>query len=235
MRGFFGFLGFVAVLVALVAAFAVPSVVGPMVASSVRAASPFGDQPLDVQVDVDAIGLIRGFVREIHVSGSKLELDGATIESLDLRVRAVGIGDHAFAETLGGLDGIAIPTGDGSIISVARVTLSGPSMALIAEATMERAAAVAFIQHQCDVQGVAVSDLQLTAGGVSFVIFEQRVDVPIGVQDGALVIPDMLGAGPLELLAPLPDDPWRITGVAVTTNGIDIVASVDVGGLLRGS
>ena len=164
MRSFFGFLGFVAVLILLVAAFAVPAVVGPMVASTVRAASPFGDQPLDVQVDVDAIGLIRGFVREIHVSGSNLERDGGTIESLDIKVQAVGIGDHAFTETLGGLDGIALPTDDGSSISVARVTLSGPSTALTAEATMERAAALAFIQHQFDAQGVAVSDLQLIAG-----------------------------------------------------------------------
>jgi hypothetical protein len=232
MRGFFGFLGFVAVLIVLVAAFAVPPVVGPMVASSMRAASPFGDQPLDIQIDVDAIGLIRGFVREIHVSGSNLERDGATIESLDVKARAVGLGDHAFLETLGGLQGVEIPTFDGSAISVERITLSGPSTALTAEATMERGAAVAFIQHQFDAQGVAVTDLALTDGGISFLIFGQRVEVPIGVQDGALVIPDLLGGGPMELLAPFPDDPWRLTGATISANRLVIDATVDVGALL---
>ena len=102
----------------------------------------------------------------------------------------------------------------------------------VAEATMERAAALAFIQHQFDAQGVAVSDLQLIAGGVSLLIFGQRVELPIGAQDGALVIPDMLGAGSLELLTPLPDDPWRVTGATITANGMVIDATVDAGRLL---
>ncbi len=235
MRGFFGFLGFVAVLIVLLAAFAVPAVVGPMVAASVRAASPFGEQSLDVQVEVDAIGLIRGFVREIHVSGAGLERDGATIESLDVTVRAVGIGDHGFMESLGGLKGVAIPTFDGSAIMVDRITLAGSSSALTAEATLEREAALAFIQHQFDAQGIVVSDLELTPGGVSVVLFEQRVPLQIGVQDGALVIPDLLGGGPLELLAPLPDDPWRLTGATISPDGIVIDTSVDVGSLLGGN
>ena len=235
MRGFFGFLGFVAVLLVLLAAFAVPAVVGPMVTTAVRAASPFGKQPLDVQVEVDAIGLIRGFVREVHVSGAGLERDGATIESLDVTVRAVGLGDHRFMESLGGLKGVAIPTFDGSVIMVDRIRLAGSSSALTAEATLEREAALAFIQHQFDAQGIVVSDLELTPGGVSVFLFEQRIPLQIGVQDGALVIPDLLGGGPLELLAPLPDDPWRLTGATISPDGIVIDTSVDVGSLLGGN
>ncbi len=234
MRGFFGFLGFVAVLVVLLAAFAVPAVIGPVVATAVRAASPFGDQPLDVEVDVDAIGFIRGFVRQIHVTGTGLERDGVTIKSLDVTVEAVGIGDHAFTEALGGLRGVGIPTFDGSVISADRITLSGPSTALVAEATLDREAALAFVQHQFDVQGIAISGLELTSGGISVVIFEQRVPLQIGVQDGALVIVDVLGGGPLELLAPFPEDPWRITGATVTASGIVIDASVDAGKFLGG-
>jgi hypothetical protein len=232
MRGFLGFLGFVTVLIVLLAAFAVPAVVGPMVASAVRAASPFGDQPLDVQVKVDALGLIRGFVGEIRVSGSNLERDGTTIESLDVTVRTVGIGDHAFLESSGGLDGVTLQADDGAVISVDRITLSGPSSAVLAEATLDRAATLAFIQHVFDAQGVAVSGIELTAGGLSVVIFEQRLEVPVGVKDGALVIPDLLGAGPLELLSPLPDSPWRLTTATITQNGLTIGAIVDAGALL---
>lgn len=232
MRGFLGFLGFVTVLIVLVAAFAVPAVVGPMVASTVRAASPFGEQPLDVQVKVDALGLIRGFVGEIRVSGSSLERDDATIEALDITVRTVGIGDHAWEATSGGLEGVSIQADDDAVISVDRITLSGPSSAVVAEATMGRAATLAFVQHAFESQGVAVSGIELTAGGLSVVIFEQRLEVPVGVQDGALVIPDLLGAGPLELLSPLPDSPWRLMTGTMTTSGLEITATVDAGALL---
>ena len=67
---------------------------------------------------------------------------------------------------------------------------------------------------------------------MSLLIFGQRVELPIGAQDGALVIPDMLGAGSLELLTPLPDDPWRVTGATITANGMVIDATVDAGRLL---
>jgi hypothetical protein len=232
MRSLFGFVAFVTVLVAIGGALLVPPIAGPIVVSAVRNASPFGTQPLDVQADVDAIGLIRGFVREIHVSGKNLERDGATIETLDVKAQGVGIGDHAFSDTVGGLAGVSIPTDDGSVIRIDRISLSGPSTALLAKASLERASALAFIQHALDAQGVAVSDLQLTNGGVSLVIFEQRVELQVGVQDGALVIPDMLGGGPLELLVPFPDDPWRLTAATVTTAGMDIEAAIDVEALL---
>ena len=234
MRSLFGFIAFVTVLVVAGAAFIVPPVVGPMVATAVRAASPFGDQAIDVQVDVNALGLIRGFVSEIRISGTNLNRDGVSIESLDVTAAGVGIGDHAFAETTGGLHGVSIPTDDGSVIDVDRITLSGPSTALTADAFLDRAGAIAFIQHAFDVQGVPVSDVQLTNGGISVVILEQRVELQVGVQDGALVIPDLLGGGPLELLTPFPDDPWRLTGASVTTAGMDIHATVDTSQVLAG-
>jgi hypothetical protein len=234
MRSLFGFIAFATVLIVAGAALIVPPVVGPMVATAVRAASPFGDQPLDVQVDVNALGLIRGFVSEIRVSGTNLGRDGVSIESLDVTAHGVGIGDHAFAETTGGLQGVSIPTDDGSVINVDRITLSGPSKALTAVAHLDRAGAVAFIQHALEVQGVAVTGLELTSGGIALVIFEQRVELQVGVQDGALVIPDMLGGGPLELLTPFPDDPWRLSSATLTTAGMDIDATVDASRLLAG-
>jgi hypothetical protein len=48
MRSFLGFAGFLLVLIVVGAAFLVPPIVGPLVAAQVRAASPFGAQPLDI-------------------------------------------------------------------------------------------------------------------------------------------------------------------------------------------
>ena len=232
MRSLLGSIAFVTVLIVLVAALVIPAIVAPMVASAVRAASPFGTQPLDVKVDVNVLGIIRGFVNEIRISGTNLSRDEVTIGSLGLTVRGVGIGDHAFSEVVGGLDSVAIPLGDGASVVVDRIALSGSSTALTATASLDRTAALAFINRSFADQGVAVSDVTLTSGGVSVVVFDQRVQLAIGVADGALVVPDMLGAGALELLTPQPDDSWRLTGVTVTTSGMTIVASIDAVRLL---
>jgi len=187
---------------------------------------------LDVQVDVNALGLIRGFVGEIRVSGAQLSRDGVTVGSLAFTVRNVRIADHAFKEVLGGLDNVAIPTGTGASITIDRIALTGSSTELVAHASMDRTQALEFVRRAFDDQGVAVSDIVLTPGGISVVDFEQRVQLAIGVADGALVVPDLLGAGTLELLAPQPDDSWRLTGVTVTTSGMEIVAALDAGRLL---
>lgn len=234
MRSFLGFTVFVLVLLALGAALLVPAVVAPMVVSAVREGSSLGDQPLDVQVRVDALGLIRGFVAEIRVSGTNLERDGLTIGSLSVTARDVGIGgDHAFASLAGTLDRVFVPQEDGDPIAITRIELSGPSSDLTATAHLDRAAAIAFIQRAFDQQGVTVSDIELAGGSLSFVVFEQRAAVRVGVQDGALVIPDMLGGGPVELGAPLPEDAWRLTGASITPNGMDLTATVDAARLLR--
>jgi hypothetical protein len=234
MRGFLGFAVFVLVLLTLGAALLAPAVLAPMVVSAIRDASPFGDQPLDVEVRVDALGLIRGFVGEIRVSGTNLGRDGLTIGSLAVTAREVGIGgDHAFASLFGTLGRVAVPQEDGDPIVITRIELSGPSSDLTATAHLDRAAAIAFIQRAFDQQGVAVSDIELAGGSLSFVVFEQRAAVPVGVQDGALVIPDMLGGGPVELLAPLPEDAWRLSGASITADGMDLTASIDAARLLR--
>ena len=233
MRNLLGFLAFVAVLIALVAGLVVPALVAPMVASAVRAALPFGSQPVDVQVSVDAIGFIRGFVGEIRISGKDLrdEDHDIPIGSVDVTFDGVGIGDHAFAAATGSLDAVTLPLGDATLI-VRRVVLAGPSTALTATAHLDRQAAIAFIQHAFDEQGVDIGDVDLATGGISFVAFEQQVQVPLAVADGALVVPDMLGAGTLELLAPAEGDAWRLTGATITTGGMDLVASVDATALL---
>jgi len=234
VRSLLGFIAFVTILIVLAVAFALPAVVAPMVATAVRSASPFGDQPLDVQVDVNPIGLIRGFVGEIRISGTNLTRDDISIGSLSVTVSNVGIGDHAFTEISGGLVGVTIPLDVTTSLVVRDVALSGSSAALVATAHLDRAAAIAFVERSFTDQGIAVSEVELVAGGVSLVLFEQRVAVAIGVQDGTLVVPDMLGAGTFEILAPQPGDSWRLTGVAITPDGMDLIAAIDPDGLLTG-
>ncbi len=232
MRSLLGFLVFIAVVIGLLVAFAVPPLVAPMVAAAVRETSPFGDQPLDVEVDVDAIGLLRGFVGEIRISGDALQDDDVHIETLDVTVRGLRIDDRSFDSVDGGLSGVAVPFADFEPLQVRRIELDGASEAVAATASLDHDDALAFLTRSFFDQGVDASGIELVDGGVSVVIFEQRVTLALGVIDGALVIADVLGTGPMELLAPLPEDPWRLVGVTATLAGLEIVADVDAEALL---
>jgi len=235
MRSLSQLLVFTLVVVTLVVVVLVPALVKPMVESAVRDASPFGEQPLTVDADVSAIDLLRGVVGEIRISGEHLTRGETTVASLDLDVRDVGIGDHAFASVAGGLRGVGILLADGTPLTIESVDLSGPSSEVSALAHLDRAATLAFITWVFADAGIAPEGLGLEDGGISVTLFEQQVTLAIGAQDGALVIPDVLGAGPFELVVPQPDDAWRITGASINGVGLDIQASVDVTRLLDGA
>jgi len=59
------------------------------------------------------------------------------------------------------------------------------------------------------------------------------VELGLAVADGALIIPDVLGAGPMELVVPQPDDPWRLREARVGPAGMELEAVVDVDALVR--
>jgi len=233
MRSLFGFLAFTVVLVGLGLALLVPAIVGPMVVAEVRAASPFGDQPLRVTADVDAIALIRGYVGEIHASGENLEREEFRIGALDLTARDVAIGDHSSSAVSGRLDAVSVLLPDAfTLLEISSVDLSGPSDAVVATAHVDREAALAFMRWSFADAGIVVDDIDLIPGGISLVIFDQPIQVLVGPQDGALVIADLIGTGPMELLTPQPTDPWRITGVTISPGGMDITADMEVARLL---
>lgn len=232
MRSLFGFLAFIAAVIALVVAFLAPAIVTPMVAGAVREASPFGDQPLDVEVEVDAIGLLRGFVSEIRISGTDLQDEGVRIGELAITVRGLRLDDRSFAAIEGALEVVAVPLGDADPLLVDRIALSGATHTVTAAAQLDHDATLAFVNRSFAEQGVDARELELIDGGISVVIFDQRVDLTLTVVEGALVIADLVGTGPMELLAPMPDDPWRLTGVTATLGGMEIVAEVDAEGIV---
>lgn len=232
MRSLIGFLAFTATLVGLLAAFAVPAFVEPAVVAAVRAASPFGEQPLEVEVDVDAIGLLRGFVGEIRISGSNLATDGATIGALDITVRGVGIADRAFDSIVGSLGAIDVVDGDGSTIRVESVALSGPSGAVEAVAHVDAAQSQRLLLAALADAGYVLDGLRLVDGGVEAVILGQSVLVAPVVLDGGLYVPSIVGGGSIPVVVPAAGDAWRITAAAVSRSGLTIEAIVDSGRIL---
>ena len=221
MRGFLGFVFLLLAALAVAALVIVPIVARPIVADTVRAALPFGDQPLDVQVDLDPIGLLLGTIERIHVTGTALRAEGAVIGELDMTVTDVSTTDRRFRTASGRLRDVELPFVQSTTLAIDSIELDGPYGDVAAVALLDVRGGLAIVGSAFADAGVAVEELELIDGGVAFSVLGQRVEVPLAVDQGALVLPDVLG-GPLVVVEPGPDDPWRVTGVRVRPSGFEI-------------
>ena len=226
MRGFLGLVVLLVVALVVAALVVVPMIVRPMVVDAVREASPFGDAPLEVEVDIDPVSLLLGSIDRVRVTGSNLQAEGADIAGIDLTLTDVSTSTRTFRSLTGRLSGVVLPFVQSTELFVGTIELSGSSGDLEAVARLDLRSALALIGNAFADAGIAVDSLELTDGGVAMVLFNQRVEVPVGADAGALVLPNVLG-GPLVIVQPGPDDRWRITGAAVTPAGMDVHISLE--------
>jgi hypothetical protein len=233
MRTLLSWALFVAILAGLAYVLA-PLVARPLVADVVRAASPFGSEPLQVDVSADAFGLLQGRIDSVHVTGPDLTSERATIGHLNVSAAHVGMVDHTFTSMSGSLDSVVVTRADGSSVQLAHVDLSGPSDRLEATARIDRAAALAIVGQALAGAGLPIEGAELIDGGVRLSVLGQRTDVAIGVDDGAVTIAGSIGGGgSIVVFGREPGDPWRITGVSASPDGLDVHAVIDLGSVLR--
>src|SRR4051794_35726705 len=226
MRSFLGWGVLVAVLGAA-AFFLAPLIARPLVADAVRAASPFGPDALDVDVDADTLGLLGGSIRSVHVTGANLTADRLDVGRLDVTVSDVGFLDRSFASVTGTLDSVAMRRADGTEIQAAEVRLSGASDAVDATANVHRAAALDLVARALEGAGLPAENLQLIDGGARMSVLGQRSDLVLGAVDGAVTIAGSTAGGrSIVVFGPEPGDPWRITNVSVSPEGLDVRAEI---------
>ncbi len=172
-------------------------------------------------------------MREIRISGTDLAAeDGTRVGSLEVTVDDVAIDDRSFASIAGSLASVEISLGDGSPVSVTSVEISGPSAVVVAIASLDAAAASELIRAALSDAGVGLDDVRLVDDGVEVTLLGQRGETPLAVADGGLVIPSILGIGPIPIVVPGADDAWRIVAVRVQPGGLEVEATVDAGRLL---
>ena len=220
-----------AVIVAGVA-IVVPLVARPVIVAAVQSASPFGDQPLDIEVDCNVFGLLTGTVDRIRVRGANLARGGVTVGALDVTLTDASTSGRAFGAVDGTLALIQVPIDDATALTIDEVRLARSSADMTAVATLDRAAAILLIEFAFAQGGVDVSGIELGAGTVAFQVFGTRAQVPLGVEDGAIVVVDPFGTGSLEVVRPGENDGRRFTGVVVAPGGLTIDASLDLEKLL---
>lgn len=233
MRTLLGWALLVAILgsVAFVAA---PIAARPLVVAAVRAASPFGAAPLDVEVTADPVGLLRGTIDDVHVTGANLTSGRVTIGKLDIDAQDVGIGDHAVASMTGTLESVVIRQEGRADITVRQVVLSGPSSAVEATASLGRDAAIDIVRGALADAGLPVEGVELVDGGVRLSLLGQKTEIAIGVDGGSVAIAGSIaGAGPIVVFGPEPGEPWHVTGVSVSPEALEVQAEIDLGQLLR--
>ncbi len=233
MRGFLGFVVLLLAALVIAALVIVPTVVRPIVADAVREALPFGDQPLDIEVDLDPIDLLAGTVDRIHVTGRGLEAEGAIIGELDMTVTDVSTTAHTFRTVTGRLANVELPFVQASTLVITSIELDGPYGDVDAVAILDVPASLALVGNAFADAGVPVEEIELIEGGVAFIVLGQRIEVPVAVDEGALELPDVGGA-PLVIVEPGPDDPWRLTAVRVTSSGFSIDVALEPEGVLGG-
>jgi hypothetical protein len=233
MRGVLVFLVFAATLIALLVFVAGPVVARPLAVDAVRAAIP-GDDPVDVEVDVDGFDLLRGQVGEVRVSGANLTSDAVTVRSFELSVNRVGLDGRTFAALTGGLDGVNVGLADGSTLDIGHVALSGPSTAVVADVRLQPPAAEAIILAALAEAGLPVDRASLVEGGVEVELLGQRVIAPLAYKDGALLLPSVMGQDSVVVIGPSAGGAWSITGLRTLPTGLDIEVTIDAGAMLGG-
>ena len=234
MRSLIGFLLFSAVLISILVFVAGPVVARPLVANVVRSALPFDGGDLDVAVDVDGVDLLTGHVRAIRVSGERLVAGDATIGSLDLTARRVGLLSRDVADVTGSIEDLTIALEGGRSVTMASVDLSGPPSDVTAIATVAPAGAASLVAATLADAGLAIDGIALTDEGFELELLGQRTTVSPTVVDGAVVLPSMMGSDPVPILAQADGDPWRITALTTSATGLQVEASIDVAGYLAG-
>ena len=233
MRGFFGFVLVLLATLAVAALVIVPIVVRPIVEDAVRTALPFQDQAQEIEVDVSPVRLLTGTIDRIHVTGSGLEAEGAIIGELDMTVTDVSTTTHRFRTASGRLANVELPFVQSSTLVITSIELDGPFGNVDALARLDVRASLALIGNAFADAGIPVEQVELIEGGAAFTFLGQRVEVQLAIDQGALVLPDVGGGGPLVVVEPGPDDPWRLTGVRVTPAGFEIDVALEPEGLLQ--
>jgi hypothetical protein len=235
VRTFLGWLLLVAILGTIAFASA-PLVAQPLIAQGVRAALPFGADPLEVDVSVDTPHLLTGSIDAIHITGSHLETAGASIGSLDVTADDVSIADRGFASITGTLGAVVLHRPSGIGLPIDRITLSGASTAVHADALLGKETVVALVQAALADSGLAADAIELTNGGLRLTVLGQRTEVAVGVVDGAVTLggAGSIASGSIVVFRPQPGDAWRITGVSTSPSGMDVHAVLDLNGLLAG-
>lgn len=212
-----------------------PPLVGTLAQGALVAAG-FNADGMTVTVLADPPpGLLRLKADAIRVRASNARYHGLEAVDVDVTLRDVRLGDRTFGSLDGTLRFVTFPgTGDRPDITVPEVTLSGDADRVRATMTFPAAAAQDLASAALEAKiGIAASRVTLTAPDrVRVVAGGNTIDGRLAVRgDGALLFqPQPSGMiGPVVLVEPGPNVPFRIESFRIADGGLLVVTTFDPG------
>ncbi|MEO8625969.1 MAG: hypothetical protein ABI452_04645 [Candidatus Limnocylindrales bacterium] len=229
-----GFLRFVTFFVLLVAGFvlvALPLLMGPLLAGVVRDVGLRADK-IEVSVALFDPGLFVGRSRQVALSATSVDMGQARIGSLELTLGGVAFFDRTFDTVSGELRDVQLTLGKNSV-SATSATVDGPAGAATLTAQFSASQAAQLLTVAAAHNGLTLDKVTVSDSGVRVTVHGIEADAQLSVRGGALLLDPGVG-GAVVLIQPAAREPWRLTDVWFSANGMNLAGTVDVARIVTG-
>ncbi len=225
MGGFLRFVTFFGLLVAGFVLVALPLLMGPLIAGMVRDMGLRADT-IDVSVAMFDPGLVTGRSRQVTLNAANVDMSPGRIGSLTISLGGVAFFDRTFETVSGDLQDVQLTLRD-STVSAASATIDGPADAATVTARFTAAQVAQLLSVAAAHNGLTLDKVDVTDSGVRVTVHGIEAAAKLSVRGGALLL-DPGAGGTLVLIQPAARDPWRLTDVWFSANGMNLAGTVDI-------
>jgi hypothetical protein len=235
VRGCLTFLAVWLAIALLAIWFALPPVLGGVAGASLTAAGFTGtDTAVTVEAD-PPLKLATLHADEVRIKSTQAALHDLRMATVDLTLHDVSLVDRTFDRLDGTLTGVRFVSPTAGPVLANRVTVSGPPDAALLNISLSPSdvRAVATSAGQAFL-GLPPTEIVLSAPDrITFTIAGRTVNGRLAITtDGALVLrPSTGSSGSIELMRPTPTLPLKLRSFAITTDGLDVLGTIDLAGL----
>jgi len=235
VRGCLTFITLWLVVALLAIWFALPPVINGVADAGLSAAG-FSGQDTVVTVDASPpLKLATLHADDVTINSTQATLHDLQMASVDLTLHDVALVDRTFDRLDGTLTGVRFQPPGAGTFQASRVTVTGPPGAALLNISLTPGdvRAVASSAGEASL-GAAPTEVVLAAPDrITFTIAGRSVAGRLAIDSGgALVLRPSSGpVASVDLLRPTPNLPLKLRSFAVTSGGLDVVGTIDLGQL----
>jgi hypothetical protein len=213
--------------------FALPIGVAAMVQAALNASGFTGT---DTQVSVSSdppFMLLTGHADRIHITSTQAGIDPLHAESVDIVLGDVDLLSRDIGTVNGTLLGVKVAAPNGDPVAIYRVTLAGAATSSRATASISVAEAQTLAEQQLKAQGISAKVALKAPDVVTLTVAGKSQAGRLMAINGALVlVPNSNSLPSVTLISPGPGNPFHVTSVTITVDGMTLMGLLDVQKLL---
>jgi hypothetical protein len=198
---------------------------GPLLAGVARDHGVRADS-VNVSVALFDPSLVLGRSRQVSLSAANVDLGQGQAGSLKLTLGGVDFFDRTFETVSGELDDVQITLGD-NVVSAASASVAGPAGAATVTAHFAGTQVAHLLTVMAAHNGLTLDDVAVTESGVKVTIHGVQATAQLSVRAGALLLNSAIG-GNVVLLQPTRKEPWKLTDVWFSPEGMNLSGTVDL-------